>query len=81
MSELFGQESSPEGDAPDVAPEPAGAHAAEPAVEMTGHPRVDGVLASLDQVADLPGADQVAVYESAHEALRAALTDAGSNHP
>lgn len=39
----------------------------------TGNVVVDGVLASLDTLADLPVAGHVAVFERAHEQLRAAL--------
>jgi hypothetical protein len=70
VSEEFGPEPAVEGDA-----------VPGPALGTTGHPGVDSVLASLDGLADLPGADQVAVYESAHEALRAALADAGDDQP
>lgn len=39
----------------------------------TGNAAVDGVVASLDTLADLPVAEHVAVFERAHEQLRAAL--------
>ena len=39
----------------------------------TGNAAVDGVLSSLDALADLPVAEHVAVFERAHEQLRAAL--------
>jgi hypothetical protein len=38
---------------------------------------VDGVLASLDGLEERPVGDHVAVFEAAHEQLRAALADAG----
>lgn len=44
----------------------------EPPVR-TGDERVDGVLDSLAGLDDLPVADHVAVFERAHEELRAAL--------
>jgi len=44
------------------------------ALEQTGNPDVDGVLASLDSLSDAPVADHVAVFETAHDRLRAALT-------
>ncbi len=44
----------------------------------TGHPAVDAVLASLRDLDDKPVAEQVAVFEAAHEALRSALADAGN---
>jgi hypothetical protein len=47
--------------------------AAEP--EPTGLPAVDDVLASLDRLDELPVAEHVAVFEWAHEGLRAALAD------
>lgn len=46
--------------------------------EATGHAEVDAVIASLDGVEELPVADQVRVFEAAHESLRAALADAGN---
>ena len=45
----------------------------------TGNPAVDQVLASLNGLDELPIADQVGVFESAHEALRGALADAGTD--
>jgi hypothetical protein len=59
--------------------EPADAlpDAEQPAVEHTGHPVVDRVLDSLDGLADVPVADHVAVFESAHDELRGALANAG----
>lgn len=39
----------------------------------TGHGAVDGVLASLAGLADLPADEHVAVFERAHEQLRGAL--------
>lgn len=56
--------------------EPTSAAAQE--VELTGHEAVDGVLHSLDGLADKPVGDHVAVFEQAHETLRAALTDAAT---
>ncbi len=40
---------------------------------QTGNPRVDAVLESLEGLDDLPVVDQVAVFDKAHEELRAAL--------
>ena len=48
--------------------------AASPAPEPTGHRDVDDVVASLDQLDDLPVADHVRVFESAHDRFRAALS-------
>jgi hypothetical protein len=60
---------------------PADAAGASPeeavAVESTGHVSVDAVLRSLDDLDDRPVEEHVTVFESAHETLRAALTDAG----
>ncbi len=39
----------------------------------TGDARVDGVLASLDGLGDRPVSEHAAVFEQAHEQLRAAL--------
>jgi hypothetical protein len=44
--------------------------------ERTGHPAVDAVIASLDVLGTRPVSEHVAVFESAHEGLRAALSDA-----
>ncbi len=46
------------------------------APEPTGDSRVDDVVGSLDRLDDLPVGEHVAVFESAHDALRGALTDA-----
>lgn len=45
--------------------------------ELTGHEAVDGVLRSLEGLGDKPVEEHVAIFESAHEQLRAALADAG----
>jgi hypothetical protein len=42
-------------------------------VLRTGDPRVDGVLESLTDLDDLPVGEHAAVFEGAHERLRAAL--------
>ena len=67
-------------DAPDVGdadsePEPS---VSPVATERTGHPAVDEVLGSIETLDDIPVAEQVAVFEAAHEKLRAALADAGN---
>ncbi len=41
----------------------------------TGHPAVDDVLASLDGLDGRPVTEHVAVLETAHDRLRAALAD------
>ncbi len=66
MTEEFEQQAPEEATAPATA-----------AVAATGNRAVDDVLASLDQLDDAPVSEHVAVFESAHEQLRAALTDAG----
>lgn len=43
----------------------------------TGNEAVDAVLRSLEGLENRPVSEQVAVFEAAHEALRAALADAG----
>ena len=45
--------------------------------EPTGDPAVDEVLSSLEGLADRPVEEHVAVFERAHDRLRAALSDAG----
>lgn len=45
--------------------------------EVTGHPAVDAVLASLEGLEKSPVGEHVPVFESAHDALRRALNDAG----
>jgi hypothetical protein len=42
-----------------------------------GHPAVDEVLASLDGLDDRPVDEHVAVFESAHDRLRAVLSQGG----
>ena len=49
-----------------------------PADRATGHPEVDQVLASLAELEDRPVSEHVAVFESAHDRLRGALSDAGT---
>jgi hypothetical protein len=43
----------------------------------TGHPAVDEVLRSLDDLASRPVDEHVAAFEDAHEKLRRALSSAG----
>ena len=52
-------------------------HEAEHEVPLTGHEAVDRVLRSLDGLEQKPVDEHVAVFEAAHETLRAALADAG----
>jgi hypothetical protein len=47
------------------------------AVELTGDDAVDEVLGSMDGLDGRPVGEHVAVFEAAHEALRAALAEAG----
>jgi len=44
--------------------------------QQTGHAEVDAVVASLRELPERPIAEHVAVFESAHDRLRAALADA-----
>lgn len=55
---------------------PPGLDAAE-APPSTGNPLVDAVLARTQDLDDLPVAEHVEVFESAHSALRSALQGAG----
>ncbi len=73
-----------EGAEPADADEPDAALADEPdadegaaAAEVTGHPAVDAMLASLEGLEQRPVGEHAAVFESAHDALRRALNDAG----
>lgn len=45
--------------------------------DSTGHPVVDEVLAGLGDLGSRPVEEHVAIFESAHERLRAALAGAG----
>ncbi len=49
------------------------------AVETTGHPQVDAVVASLRDLDHRPVDEHVAVFEAAHDRLRGALADAGND--
>ncbi|MFY0406007.1 hypothetical protein [Solicola sp. PLA-1-18] len=49
--------------------------------ESTGDPRVDAVLESLQQLADLPVDAHAQVYDQIHGELRAVLTHAGDEGP
>lgn len=49
------------------------------AAETTGHPAVDEVLRSLDDLESRPVDEHVAVFEEAHESLRRALSSAGDD--
>jgi hypothetical protein len=46
--------------------------------EETGEPRVDQVVAGLDQLADLPPDEHVPVFERTHATLRQVLTELDS---
>jgi hypothetical protein len=52
---------------------------AESRVEPTGNLAVDEVLELIDALHDAPVSGHVAVFESAHERLRGALSDAGDD--
>lgn len=45
--------------------------------ESTGHPAVDNALRSLEHLDGRPVDEHVALFEAAHETLRAALAEAG----
>jgi len=45
--------------------------------EPTGDPAVDAAVESLDSLDEAPVSEHIAVFESAHVRLRAALADAG----
>ena len=47
------------------------------AAVLTGEPRVDAVLASLEGLDEVAVHEHVAVFERAHDALRRTLADAG----
>ena len=68
MSEQHGEEQH--------TPDDVGGQDRHAASERTGLPAVDAVLDQVEAVGDLPVADQVAIFESAHDELRRAL-DAG----
>jgi hypothetical protein len=48
-------------------------------VQEAGQAEVDAVLESLSGLDEAPVSEHVAVFESAHERLRAALADAGND--
>jgi hypothetical protein len=45
----------------------------------TGHPEVDAVVASLGELDGRPVSEHVQVFETAHERLRGALSDAADD--
>lgn len=47
----------------------------EPGLPATQHPEVDAVLASLEALQDQPVEEHVAVFEAAHDRLRAVLSE------
>ncbi len=51
--------------------------APETGPETTGHPVVDDVLRTMQELQGRPVEEHVAVFEAAHEKLRSALADAG----
>lgn len=65
--------SEPSGE--DTSEETGGDHAAAPV--STGHPAVDEVLRSLDDLDGRPVDEHVGAFEEAHDRLRRALSDAG----
>jgi hypothetical protein len=61
----------------DAFADPAGADSAAPV--STGHPAVDEVLRSLDDLESRPVDEHVAAFEEAHDRLRRALSSAGDD--
>jgi hypothetical protein len=61
----------------DAFADPAGADSAAPV--STGHPAVDEVLRSLDDLEGRPVDEHVAAFEEAHDRLRRALSSAGDD--
>jgi hypothetical protein len=49
------------------------------ALEATGHPEVDGLVARLGDADILPTQDHIEVYEDVHRGLRDALTALDNN--
>jgi hypothetical protein len=64
----------PDDDSPAEVAEPE-----TPARVSTGHPAVDEVLRSLDELDGRPVDEHVAAFEEAHDKLRRALSDAGED--
>ena len=54
-------------------------HPQQSGPDPTGHTDVDAVVASLEELDGRPVGEHVAVFESAHDRLRAALADAGND--
>lgn len=65
----------PEQDRGDAEPHAAAVEPHADVAQRTGHPAVDQVLASLEGLAERPVEEHAAVFEAAHDALRAALSD------
>jgi hypothetical protein len=63
------------GDGGPAAPPPAPAEPGHGAADLTGHPVVDAVVSTVEGLHQRPVDEHVAVFESAHEQLRAALVD------
>ena len=73
-------------EAPVDATDPGDLTGDEPSLDPAGHVRtgnvtVDAVLASMEGLDDAPVDEHVAVFEHAHEQLRAALDGAGDESP
>ena len=49
--------------------------------QPTGNAEVDAVVESLERLEGTPVSDHIAVFEAAHEKLRGALADAGTDQP
>ena len=61
-----------------VASAPDGVSGAAATPEPTGHPTVDEVVASLEELEGKPVDQHVAVFESAHDRLREVLASGGA---
>ena len=80
MSEYFehGQQEPSDHPSDDVVDDGrAGSLPQEAPVELTGNAAVDEVLRSMQGLQQRPVEEHVAVFEAAHEKLRAALANAG----
>jgi hypothetical protein len=60
-------------------PEPEAVDHGSDLTPTTGHPAVDEVLRSLDDLDGRPVDEHVAAFEKAHEELRRALSSAGED--
>jgi hypothetical protein len=75
--ELRGAETPTDSVAAETTGAPTDGSGDDPTGNPTGNHAVDEVLGSLEGLADRPVDEHVAVFERAHDRLRAALSDAG----